>query len=402
MIEKLFTKLNQKTWIVILLILLLAFVIRIWQIDKVSEFIFDEVYFVKFAQNYLSGASFFDIHPPLGKLIIALGIIIFGDNPFGWRIMPAIFGTLTILAVYLSGKELGGKIMGFFAASILFFDGMILVYSRTGLIDIFLICFLSFAFAFFLRFTNTHKLTSLALAGLFLGLASSVKYIGALMFLVFIVVMIVKKVSFWKNIKSYIIFLIVLPLVIYIGFFLFNFHGKDFLYQVFQWHWQSFNYNINLTDGHPYASKWWGWFLLIRPIWLYYKDNSGSLVGIDGIGNPLIWWSSVVVVPLLFLDAIRHKKSPLIILAGFLIFWLFWAFFKRVLFLYHALASFIFLSLGISWYLKEFWQLPKTRIWVAIYLLAILLFFIFLFPIWGGLPIDSSAFYHRIWFKNWI
>ncbi len=402
MIKKIAAQFKEKIWLLLLLILLISFALRIWHLGRINEFIFDEVYFVNFAKNYLNGTAFFDIHPPLGKLILALGIKIFGDNPIGWRIMPAIFGTLLILVGYLTGKEIGGKVTGIFTAAILSLDGMLLVYSRIGLIDIFLVCFIMLSFYSFLKFSNTNKLVYIILASIFLGLGASVKYIGALIFLVFILIAFLKKVPLKQNFWKYLIFIILVPLVIYLGFFLFNFHNKDFFQKVVEWHIQSFNYNLYLTDSHPYGSKWWGWFLLLRPIWLYYKDNNGKLIGVDGIGNPLIWWSFAVVLPLLIWDSIKKRQIPLMILAGFLVFWLFWAPVKRVLFLYHALPSFTFLVLGLALYLNDVWRKPFWRTWVLVYFLILLLIFIFFLPIWIGLPLNSPALYHRLWFKSWI
>lgn len=395
----------QKYWIELTLgfIIIASFLLRIWHLGKIGDQIFDEVYFVKFAQNYRDGVSFFDIHPPLGKLIIALTLKLFGDTSFTWRIMPAIFGTLLIILGYFAGKEISSKLTGLFVAAILALDGMLLVYSRTGLIDIFLVFFVLLSFFFFLKFARTSNNLFLVLSGLSVGLTASVKYIGGLILAVFAVMIIAKNISLKSSWWKFVIFLIILPSVIYLAFFLFNFRGTDFFARVWEWQWQSFNYNITLTEGHPYASKWWGWFLLLRPIWLYFKDENGRMIGVDGIGNPLLWWSSIVVIPLLIWGTFKKYQNNLPILAGFLIFLLFWAPFGRVLFFYHALPSFVFLTLGIAWWLERLIiKYSYGKYFAAAYFIALLVLFIFFLPIWLGIPISSAQFYHRIWLKGWI
>lgn len=408
-LRKISKEILAQTWFFIIILILASFLLRIWHLGAIKEKIFDEVYFVTFAKNYLSHTNFFDIHPPLGKLIIALGIKIFSDNEIGARIMPAIFGTALIGLGYLTGKELAGKMVGIFTALILSFDGMILVYSRIGLIDIFLVFFILLSFYGFLKFANSKKTIFLILTGVSLGLAASVKYIGALVILTFILIAIVKKIPLIKNLWRLILFIVFLPTLIYLAFFLFNFSpNSQFFREVINWHQQSFNYNLHLSEGHPYASKWWGWFLLLRPIWLYFKDVDSKYIGVVGMGNPLAWWSSIVVVPLLVWGVSRKKnaanaaKTNIIILASFLIFWLFWAFFSRVLFMYHAIPSFIFLSLGIAFWLEKLLKEKFGKTFVAAYFVILIILFIFFLPIWLGLPIDPAAFYHRTWLKGWI
>ena len=404
--KKIIKVILQEPWIFILILTIFSFLIRLLYLGAVKEQIFDEVYFVEFAKNYLSHTAFFDIHPPLGKLILAVGLKTI-TGQVGWRIMPAIFGTLLIPLGYLTGKELTnppeGKIVGIFAALILAFDGMLLVYSRIGLLDIFLAFFILLSFYLFLKFANTQKIIFLILAGLAVGLAAQIKYIGALILLVFLIIIIVKKLPLKKYLWPYIAFIIFLPIIIYLGFFLFNFPlNRQFMSEVINWHWQSFNYNFHLTATHPYASKWWGWFLLVRPIWLYFKDQNNNYIGIVGLGNPLVWWSAIVVIPVLFWLAIKKNKEAIIILAGFLFFWVFWAFFSRVLFLYHAIPSFLFLALGTAYLLEKLLKEKYGKIFVTLYFLILIGLFIFFLPVWMGLPINSAQFYHRTWFKSWI
>jgi dolichyl-phosphate-mannose-protein mannosyltransferase len=79
------------------------------------------------------------VDPPLGKWIIGLGSQIFGYNAFGWRIMPAVFGTLAILLlVRVTRLMFRSTILGCAAGLLMTLDGMEFVLSRTVLLDIFL------------------------------------------------------------------------------------------------------------------------------------------------------------------------------------------------------------------------------------------------------------------------
>jgi len=398
-----FKFLFARPWLIVLFFTLFSLVFRLYHLSNIKDLVFDEVYFVDFARKYLSRTEFFDIHPPLGKLIIATGIKIFGDSQFGWRIMSVIFGTALIPLCYLTAKELGGKIVGLLTVLILSFDGMLLVYSRLGLLDILLSFFIILSFYFFLRFANFKKLPFLIFAGVALGLASSIKYVGWLLALAFIIIALAKKIPFKKYYPFYyLIFLIVIPVAIYLGFFLFNFKITNLISDVIEWHRQSLNYNLHLTEGHPYGSKWWTWFLLLRPIWLYFKDVNGKYIGVVGLGNPLAWWSSIVVIPLLIYYSVKKDKTAIILISAFVIFLVPWAFVKRVIFIYHAIPSFIFLSFGTAYLLEKLLVDKMGKVIVTFYFAILVAFFVFFLPIWMGLPIESSKFYLRTWLRGWI
>ena len=90
-------------------ILTFALSIRLWRLNQPSGYIFDEVYYAINANSLLSsaveldeqGQAEFVVHPPFGKWLIAIGIRLFGNEEFGWRFASVIFGTLSILLIYL-------------------------------------------------------------------------------------------------------------------------------------------------------------------------------------------------------------------------------------------------------------------------------------------------------------
>ena len=86
----------------------------------------------------------FAVHPPVGKLLTAIGIKIFGYRPFGWRFMPALIGTLIVLVVYLIARRLWPEKRwpAVVAATLTTVDGLLFVQSRMAMLDIFLAFFI--------------------------------------------------------------------------------------------------------------------------------------------------------------------------------------------------------------------------------------------------------------------
>ena len=91
------------------LIITFALILRLWRLNLPTGYIFDEVYYAKNANSLIrngvelnaQGEAEFIVHPPLGKWLIGIGIKIFGNDEFGWRISAAVSYThLTLPTIY--------------------------------------------------------------------------------------------------------------------------------------------------------------------------------------------------------------------------------------------------------------------------------------------------------------
>jgi dolichyl-phosphate-mannose-protein mannosyltransferase len=145
-----------------LLVALVAGVLRFWHLASPRAVIFDETYYAKDAWSLLqygyegtwpknandlilshppriplSPEHSYVVHPPMGKWIIALGEQLFGLNPFGWRFMVAVLGTLSVLMLCRIGRRLfRSTALGCLAGALLAVDGLHFVMSRTALLDL--------------------------------------------------------------------------------------------------------------------------------------------------------------------------------------------------------------------------------------------------------------------------
>ena len=211
---------------------------------------FDELYHGRTAWEHINNLTVYEwTHPPLGKLIIALGILIFGMKPFGWRIMGTLFGIAMIPIMYCFGKRLLKRSsLAMFSTFIFAFDFMHFTQTRIATVDVYGVFFILLMTYFMYKFIcmdigdDTNKLLKpLALSGIFFGLGCASKWICiytgaalAVLFFVKLTVMGVKSFrlsrvkeyagsglvkKFWTNaglLCSWcIIFFVFVPLVIY-------------------------------------------------------------------------------------------------------------------------------------------------------------------------------------------
>jgi Gpi18-like mannosyltransferase len=562
--------------IIISALLVVAAFTRFWHIGHPAEIVFDEVHFVAQARHYLHGESFLDPHPPLAKLVIAAGILIFGDHPWSWRVGNATLGTAIVGITYLLGRRMSGsRLVGAIAGAIILCDGMYLVDSRFAVIDIVYLTCAAVAYLLFFKFAQTPDAGArrrvLPWIGLALGLCLASKfYIPAITFLLvmgFILYVLAKDrpkaaraasaapaapappaapagskakknppptppapigIDLFDWTSAIFISLICIVLgsilivsgtpLIYVLLIVFavvairvaelfwrrrslsaatapralrmpsmasvreprsvgaialvgSVAAIAYLAVFFPHYWLGwwggildlFKYYSDIvwyeksvsSATHPYASPWWSWPLMLRPI-AYWQNfpKTGDVQTIWGGGNPLLWWGALTAITITAVNALeRPNLTRSFLVIGYVSYLLIWAWIGRTLFLYHYMASIYFGYLALAILLAEcfkeraepwehlallltmtpvfFLGMPSAWAWIAfialigvygvvllrtsyagryvagVFVFVALILFVYYFPIWVGMPLPREGYYARMWLqagglRSWI
>jgi len=412
-----------------------------------SETFFDEIYFVRTAEQYLNLQVPYEwTHPPLGKLIIASGISIFGYNPFGWRIMGAIFAMLMIPLIYILGKKLFGTWIGAFASAFLLtFDFMHFTMARIATVDTYVVFFTLASQLFFLIYLkdvlkNGWKTPVLPffLAVLFFALGFSTKWLvlyGFAAQLAILVVLRLKRVLKLKNGLSDKIyaftdhpfsvilgFLLVAVLVYFLTFIPDMLAGRSVI-DVLGLQGSMYSYHSTLVATHPFSSVWWTWPLLFNPfnaasyvpLWLY---SSSLPLGMSSIivllGNPAVWWvgfAGIIGISIAsiakILSAIGKRLGtiglPAIFLITFFFFqWVPYMLISRITFIYHFYVNVPFICLAAAYLISRYWSSRWVKLAAIAYFVGTVALFALFFPVISVMPAANSWIESLKWLKGWV
>ncbi len=355
---------------------------------------FDEIYHARTAYEHLLGLEIYETtHPTLGKLIISLGIRLFGMNPFGWRFMGTLFGVLMLPVFYHLLKQLLKKTSLSLAGTVLFaFDFMHFTQTRIATIDTYAVFFLLlmydamtvFLFQDLKRERLWRMLVPLGLCGVFTGLGIASKWTAAygaaglaVLFFGKLIFACARERRESGDLRPLVrksgilclwccLFFLVIPFLIYFAAFLPLTtlpHNRGQLWPSFvNYQINMFRYHSGLVAEHTFASSWYEWPLDIRPIWYYANSNCNALgqySTISAMGNPVLWWTGLLGI--FFAFFLWWKKRSLaagVAAAGFLSVYLPWTLVPRLTFIYHYFTAVPFLVLGLMLLFSKLSQLP--------------------------------------------
>jgi len=291
-------------------ILVTAFFLRAWNLSNPPELVFDENHYQP-AAAYLAGKipwpgigdwdkdpvasksadpNFY--HPPLGKLLIAVGITTFGNTGFGWRCMAMLFGMGSLVVFYFLALRLWQrKDIALAALFLLSLDFLHLVQSRVAMLDIFGFFFAQVAFLGLVHVReNPRDLRWNAVAVGGLGGALCVKYPNMTVALAFALSYLLPSTQ--TPFRKRFLFLCGIGLgtllVILFSSSWSLYKGLSFS-QWFNLQFFSFQKLTGKFPPHSYGSSPPAWLFNSRAVWYYFKDTGHGFASIIGMGNPVIW-----------------------------------------------------------------------------------------------------------------
>ena len=443
-----------------------ALAMRFWHLARPAEMVFDERLIIPIARCLLHGSPCLGMHPLLPQWSIVLSIAIFGDRPWSCRLPSAALGTILVGVTYLLGRRmLGSRLAATLSATFVLCDGLFLVDSRFALREIFYVTFAAWSYLMLFRFAQTpsplwrRRITLLWMA-LALGLGLSSKLLVPAVALVFVAaalagVMVHAAIrnhspisELLQQLGGALTLIGSVSALVYLVVSLPNYWlgswggiGDQFAYLI-----RVIRFNAGLSSGHAYASPWWSWPLMLRPIVYWTKvPVTGMIARIEALGNPVIWWGALISIPIVAVQAIRLKCSTYaFIVIGYAIYVAMWIPIHRYLFVYEYMPALYLAFMALAIVLAQSWQ-GKARDWEHLLLLMSLLpalvlglgtvlgsasffgmtliyvvlrhynqryagrwvcllflggafaAFLYLFPLWMGLPMRITRYYGRMW-----
>ncbi|KAK4524769.1 hypothetical protein GAYE_SCF05G2672 [Galdieria yellowstonensis] len=358
--DTLFTK---RDIFIVLILTFLSFLTRFYRLAEPPAVVFDEVHFGKFVTWYFTGEYYFDIHPPLGKLILYIGGVLgkykpgflfdaigaeYGETKFYvLRCVAAIFGSLSVPLMYVLCRVFGLSLeSSFLGSSLVLFDFISLIESRLILIDAQLqfFCILSLLSALLLwksRPRTRSRLFWLITTGIFAGCAISIKWTalatpGIIALVSFFGLFFMSRpLDLWECALAGLVGLLTYTIPFYIHFKMLPLSGTGDAFMPIEFQkglkgspyydptfpsgpfWKNFLYlnkemlraNSAIKERHPWESKWYEWPLNLRGL-LYYTEEleDGRMKQIYLIGNPAIMYVCIIFALSFFFCLIFYSR----------------------------------------------------------------------------------------------
>lgn len=421
---------RQRIVFIVALILLVSAALRLYQLADPAEYMFDEVYYAKDAKAIVDGRVGTDgplpweagdevswPHPEMGKFAIALGILVFGDRSFGWRVPAVIAGMVMLGLVYPLARRLGlPPPWALIALGLAAADPLGIAQSRIATLDVFVAMWTVLCIYLGLRYVqdgrNRWVLVLSALAG---GMAVGTKWSGALALMVVGVILVFVWARDYRKARRAgaevdaraekeagaatpadeyddgaaaatasqtlgrsllaalpaalvaAAILVLVPAAVWFVSYAQYFAAGHTWSQWVELQRQALYFNRHLKTEHTYASPSYTWIIDYRPVWYYFKGGH-VYRGVIAIGNPFLWWLATLGLLVAIVLAVL-RRSLLLLPAALIVVLLYlpWFAASRTSFLYYMAPVAPFMAILVAGLLLLYAgqvRLPRRGVWV--------------------------------------
>ncbi|WP_394664700.1 phospholipid carrier-dependent glycosyltransferase [uncultured Sphingomonas sp.] len=386
-----------------------------WRLTTPHKLVFDEVHYVPAARTLLALEGPVNIeHPLLGKALIALGMMIFGDDPLGWRALSTLAGTAVVAGVFgivwLMTRRTRPAAM---AGVLTLVNFMVLIQARIAMLDGFMAAFVVLAVAamgWAMRGSVAQSRWRWTLGAVLLGLAVGTKW-AAVPYLGYAAIgfVLMKRgdASRWPGLRWWSAWgLLGLGAgLAYTATFapaFFYTHDPMTLGRLLPFQAEMYARQTQILPPHTYQSSWWSWPVIGRPIWYFYEVADGAQRGIFLLGNPAVMWGGLLAVAACALGWLRTRDIRLgfaaaLWIGGFAV----WAIIPKSLgFYYYYYLPAIWLSVALAVAIDR-WR-GALRDWDEAYLVAAICLCVYFYPILtAGALAGPRSFLRWAWFTDW-
>ena len=392
--------------------------------------VFDELHHGRTAYDFVHGLYPTETtHPPLAKVLIGLGIHLFGMNPFGWRCVSALFGVLMVPLVYLFAWRFSRKTsIAATAAVLLCTEFMHLTLSRQATLDTIAGFFILLMFYLMYCFTDTlergeapnRKYSTLFLCGCAMGCAIASKWTGgyavagiAVLFSLHLLAYCQRR-NWERSLRRELVRLcavcvlsfIVVPCVIYVLSYI-PFaqadQNRNLLQTVIGNSVFMLTYHSDAVFEHPYTSEWYTWLIDQRSLLDAFNSTGEGVVStISTLGNPLIVWGGLAaLVHHFYLWLCKRNRTARFLTIAYLSMLIPWWFIHRTVFIYHYFGCILFLTLMLTYSVSQLKGKQNRNL--ALLAAGSLALFVMFYPVLTGAEVSRTYVETFLeWFDTWI
>jgi predicted membrane-bound dolichyl-phosphate-mannose-protein mannosyltransferase len=299
-------------------------------------------------------------HPPLSKLLIAAGIAVLGDNVWGWRVPPILFGTISLVLFFFICRRLGmSRTAVNLATFFLAFETCNFCMNSVAMLDAFVVTTM-------LAFMLLYLYHRYVLSGVFVGLAATTKLYAVLAAPSLLVHWLFSRT---KPSRRFVLTIIIAPVAFVAAVTVFD----SIIYREFM---NPFNHIKDMltlsssltftTVDHPNEARPWEWLLNYRPMAFWFSSYTPYwLGGFTCAVSLAIWPFTIPLVLYMTYRAFKGSEAGLFGVSWFIGTFVLWLPFtlitNRVSFIFYYFPAMGAYCLGMGMGLAELIKWLKGR-----------------------------------------